>query len=34
VETFYEEKKVESPGIESKDIAETILNPVKDSKVD
>jgi lipoate-protein ligase A len=34
VETFYEEKKVESPGVESKDIAETILNPLKDSKVD
>lgn len=32
VETFYEEKKVESPGVESKDFAETILNPVKDSK--
>ncbi len=32
VETFYEEKKVESPGVESKDIATTILNPVKDSK--
>jgi lipoate-protein ligase A len=30
VETFYEEKKVESPGVESKDIAKTILNPVKD----
>ncbi|MGZ3591497.1 MAG: lipoate--protein ligase family protein [Thermodesulfobacteriota bacterium] len=30
VETFYEEKKVESPGVESKDIAQTILNPVKD----
>ena len=34
VETFYEEKKVESPGVESKDIATTILNPVKDSKKD
>ena len=33
VETFYEEKKVESPGVESKDIAETILNPVKDPKI-
>ncbi len=32
VEIFYEEKKVESPGVESKDIAETILNPIKDSK--
>ncbi|MGZ3538763.1 MAG: lipoate--protein ligase family protein, partial [Thermodesulfobacteriota bacterium] len=30
VETYYEEKKVESPGVESKDIAQTILNPVKD----
>ena len=27
-------KGVESPGVESKDIAKTILNPVKDSKVD
>jgi hypothetical protein len=34
VETFYEEKGVESPGVESKDIATTILNPVKDSKKD
>ena len=33
VETFYEEKKVESPGVESKDFAETILSPVKDSKI-
>jgi len=32
VETFYEEKKVESPGVESKDFAETILNPVKGAK--
>jgi len=31
VETFYEEKGVESPGVESKDFALTILNPVKDS---
>jgi len=31
VETFYEEKGVESPGVESKDFAMTILNPVKDS---
>jgi len=29
VETYYEEKKVESPGVESKDFAQTILNPVK-----
>jgi lipoate-protein ligase A len=34
VETYYEEKKVESPGVESKDFAKTILNPVKDAKVD
>jgi len=34
VETYYEEKKVESPGVESRDIAKTILNPVKDSKLD
>jgi hypothetical protein len=34
VETYYEEKKVESPGVESKDIAKTILNPVKNSKKD
>jgi len=34
VETFYEEKKVESPGVESKDFALTILNPVQDSKKD
>jgi len=34
VETFYEEKGVESPGVESKDIATTILNPVKDCKKD
>ena len=34
VETFYEEKGVESPGVESKDIATTILNPVQDSKKD
>ena len=33
VETFYEEKKVESPGVESKDFAQTILSPVKDSKM-
>jgi lipoate-protein ligase A len=34
VETYYEEKKVESPGVESKDIAKTILNPVENSKAD
>ncbi len=32
VETFYEEKGIESPGVESKDFATTILNPVKNSK--
>ena len=32
VETFYEEKRVESPGVESKDFAVTILNPVQNSK--
>jgi lipoate-protein ligase A len=32
VETFYEEKGVESPGVESKDFATTILNPVQASK--
>lgn len=34
VETYYEEKRVESPGVESKDFAQTILNPVQDSKKD
>jgi lipoate-protein ligase A len=34
VETFYEEKRVQSPGVESKDFAQTILNPVEDPKVD
>jgi len=34
VETYYEEKKIESPGVESKDFATTILSPVKDAKVD
>jgi lipoate-protein ligase A len=33
VETFYEEKKVESPGVESKDIAQTILNPLKNPEI-
>src|SRR4030043_280038 len=32
VETFYEEKGVESPGVESKDFATTILSPVQTSK--
>jgi lipoate-protein ligase A len=31
VETFYGERGIESPGIESKDFALTILNPIKDS---
>jgi len=31
VETYYEEKGIESPGVESKDFAQTILSPVKDS---
>jgi lipoate-protein ligase A len=34
VETFYEEKGVESPGVESKDIAQTILNPVQSTQKD
>ena len=34
VETYYEKKKVESPGVESKDFAQTILNPIQDSKKD
>ncbi len=32
IETFYEQKGVESPGVESKDFAFTILNPVKDQR--
>jgi lipoate-protein ligase A len=32
IETYYEKKKVESPGVESKDIARTILSPVRPSK--
>jgi lipoate-protein ligase A len=32
VETFYEKEEAQSPGVESKDIATTILNPVRDSK--
>jgi lipoate-protein ligase A len=32
VETFYEERRIESPGVESKDFAATILNPVQTSK--
>jgi lipoate-protein ligase A len=34
VETFYEERGIQSPGVESKDFATTILNPVKGSKTD
>jgi lipoate-protein ligase A len=34
VEAFYEEKGVESPGVESKDFATTILNPIQTSKRD
>jgi len=34
VETYYEEKKIESPGVDSKDISQTILNPIKPSKKD
>ena len=34
VETFYEKKGVESPGVESKDFALTILNPIQDPKKD
>jgi len=34
VETYYEEKKVESPGVESKDFATTILNPVQSTQKD
>lgn len=32
VETFYEGREIESPGVESKDMAQTILNPIKPSK--
>jgi len=31
VETYYEDKEIESPGVESKDIAQTILDPIKHS---
>ncbi|HMK51923.1 MAG TPA: lipoate--protein ligase family protein [Thermodesulfobacteriota bacterium] len=34
VETYYEKKKVESPGVESRDISTTILNPVQGAKKD
>jgi len=32
VEAFYKKERVESPGVESKDFALTILNPVKDQR--
>ncbi len=32
VETYYEEKEIESPGVESEDITQTILSPIKHSK--
>jgi lipoate-protein ligase A len=32
VKAYYEEKEIESPGVESKDIAQTILSPIKHSK--
>jgi lipoate-protein ligase A len=32
VETFYKKEEVESPGVESKDIVATILNPVQGAK--
>jgi lipoate-protein ligase A len=34
VEAYYEEKGIESPGVESKDFVLTILNPVQSSKKD
>jgi hypothetical protein len=34
VEIFYEGKEIESPGVESKDIAQAILSPIKHSKKD
>ncbi len=34
VENYYEEKGIESPGVESKDIARTVLNPIKHSRKD
>jgi lipoate-protein ligase A len=34
VEAYYEEKGIESPGVESKDFAVTILNPIQDPKKD
>jgi lipoate-protein ligase A len=32
VEAYYEKKGIESPGVESKDFALTILSPIKESK--
>ncbi len=34
VETYYEEEEIESPGVESKDFALTLLSPIKESKID
>jgi len=34
VETYYEEEGIESPGVESKDFALTVLNPIQDSKTE
>ena len=34
VETYYAEKEIESPGVESKDFASTILNPIQAAKKD
>ena len=34
VETYYAEKEIESPGVESKDFASTILNPIQVAKKD
>jgi lipoate-protein ligase A len=34
VETYYEKEGVESPGVESKDFAQTLLHPIKNSERD
>jgi lipoate-protein ligase A len=34
VENYYEDKKIESPGVEAKDFALTILNPIQDLRKD
>jgi lipoate-protein ligase A len=34
VEAYYEEKGIESPGVESKDFATTILNPIRVARKD